>query len=138
MVPSRLPVLSAILGAALVAGCGSFASSGPPVPPTAWIGKLEALQLAPDRDIDSIPAFRIDGFRVLDATHVLIHSGTQRSHVVTVSGPCTGLGTAQRLGYTVSGGALTRFDKLIVVGNPLDTACPVESIQTLKTLALPR
>lgn len=136
---SRLPFWFACLGTSvLLSGCGSLFSSGPPAPPTAWITKLEALELATDREVDSIPAFRIDGFRVLDATHVLIHSGPQRSHLVTLSGSCSGLGSAQRLGYTTSGGALTRFDKLIVVGTQLDSQCPVESIQALKRQPLPR
>jgi hypothetical protein len=139
-VVSRLSVVFYCLSApALLTGCGSlFSSSGPPLPPTAWISKLQALELAPERDVDSIPAFRIDGFKVLDATHVLIHSGAQRSHVVTLNATCSGLGTAQRLGYTTSGGALTRADKLIVVGNLADAPCPVESIQALKKLPLPR
>jgi Family of unknown function (DUF6491) len=134
----RLPALSACISASVLTACASFSSSGPPAPPTAWIAKLEALELAPDREVESIPAFRINSFRVLDATHVLIHSGVQRSHVVTVGGTCSGLGSAQRLGYTVSGGALTRLDKLILIGPQGDAPCPIESIQALKSQPLPR
>ena len=131
----RPTVLCTALSAAALVACGSL-SSGPSAPPTAYISKLEALNWAPDREIESIPDFRLDTFKVLDANRVLIHSGVDRSHLVTRGGTCSGLGSARRLGYTTSGGALTRADKLILFGPQGDSPCPVETIHSLRALPL--
>jgi hypothetical protein len=133
----RPTVLCAGLSAAALVACGSL-SSGPPAPPTAWISQLEALNWAPDREVDSIPAFRIDSFKVVDADRVLIHSGVDRSYLVTLGGACSGLGSARRLGYTTADGALTRADKLIVVGPQGASPCAVVAIHSLRRLPLAR
>ena len=118
----------------LLAAC----ASGPTPESTTWIIGLEAMGLAPDANVESIPNFRIDGYKVIDDLHVVLYTGRKQQHVVTLRDNCRGLETAQRLGHTSSGGALTRFDKLIVVEFQSSEPCPIAMIQTLKVLPVPR
>jgi Family of unknown function (DUF6491) len=115
--------------AALLAAC-----AGAPTPESrVWIGTLEAMHFKPDVEVESIPNFRIDGFKVVDAMHVVLHTGARASHVVSLREPCNGLAGAVRLGYTTSAGALTRMDKLIPVDRDRSEApCPIARIHTLR------
>lgn len=67
---SRIAILSC---AALLAAC-----AGAPTPESrVWIGTLEAMHLKPDAEVESIPHFRIDGLRGVDAMHVVLDSGAR-------------------------------------------------------------
>jgi hypothetical protein len=124
-----------LLGFTLLAAC-----AGAPTPESrVWIGTLEAMHLMPDAEVESIPDFRIDGFKVVDAMHVVLHTGARASHVVSLRDPCNGLAGAVRLGYTTSAGALTRFDKLFPVDRDRSEApCLIARIQTLKPAPIER
>jgi hypothetical protein len=115
--------------AAALAGC-----AGAPTPESrVWLGTLEQLHLQPDAEVESIPHFRIDGFKVIDSMHVVIYTGQRQDHVITLRDPCAGLDSAVRLGYTTSAGALTRFDKLFPFDRDRsEQPCLVARIQTLK------
>jgi len=121
--------LASLTCAALLAAC-----AGAPTPDSrVWIGTLEQLHLQPDTEVESIPHFRIDGFKVLDSMHVVLYTGPRLGHVVTLRDPCAGLESAVRLGYSTTAGALTRFDKLIPVDRDRsELPCLVARIQTLK------
>jgi Family of unknown function (DUF6491) len=120
--------------ATLVCAAALAACAGAPTPDSrVWIGTLEQLHLKPDVEVESIPHFRIDGFKVLDSMHVVLYTGPRLGHVVTLRDPCAGLEFAVRLGYTTSAGSLTRFDKLFPVDRDRsEQPCLVARIQTLK------
>jgi len=106
---------------------------------TAWVLALEANHLATDGEVPSIPHFRIDGFKVLDATHLILYTGVRSSHLVTLRDDCIGLAGAARLGYSTSGGSLTRSDKIIpIAGDRSEPPCLVARIEALKAAAVPR
>jgi Family of unknown function (DUF6491) len=119
---------------ALATAAALAACAGAPTPESrVWIGTLEQLHLQPETEVESIPHFRIDGFKVLDSMHVVLYTGARLAHVVTLRDPCAGLETAVRLGYTTSAGSLTRFDKLFPVDRDRsEQPCLVARIQSLK------
>ena len=125
-----LPRVALCVAAALASACGSAPSSDS----YAFRQHLETLGYRAGAPVESIPHFRIDGFSVVDDTRLIVQSGVARSYLVTLSPPCTGLATAQRLGYTTSAGALTRFDKLILVGVDNNPRCSLDSIVALERI----
>ena len=118
------------VAAVLASACGSAPSSDS----YAFRQHLETLGYRAGAPVESIPHFRIDGFSVVDDTRLIVQSGAARSYLVTLSPPCTGLATVQRLGYTTSAGALTRFDKLILVGVDNNPRCSLDSIVALERI----
>ena len=118
------------VAAVLASACGSAPSSDS----YAFRQHLETLGYRAGAPVESIPHFRIDGFSVVDDTRVILHSGPARSYLVAVSSSCIGLATAQRLGYTASAGALTRFDKLILIGADNNPRCSLDSIVALERI----
>ena len=111
----------------------SACASADPTP--SWSERLRAEGWTPGAPVMSIPDFRIDGFKALDDTHVLIYSGVNRRHLVTFGAPCLGLLYTQRLAYRVPGGSLGRFDRLTVLGQGIPIDCTIDSIQTLEKRA---
>jgi Family of unknown function (DUF6491) len=125
----RLAFLLAALAGALSAACGTT----PSAESSAWIATLEAWHLEPAAEVASIPNFRVDSFKVVDALRVVVGVGAPATHVITLREPCSGIGTAQRLGYTTATGALVRGDKLFPVDREKGPgACVVERMQALK------
>ena len=122
--------IAALLAAAALAACASA-----PEDPNAWSAKLRESGWKPGASVDSIPQFRIDGFAVLDTRHVMLHTGVNRRHLITLRDTCSGLQFANRIGYSVSGGALTRFDKLVMVGPTAEMPCLIDSLQALEKIS---
>jgi hypothetical protein len=123
------------MAGALLAGC----AAPTPSESIAWRDRLEQLGYKPGATVDSIPQFRIDGFNVLDPTHLVLYTGHDRRHLVTMGTPCPGLTFAERIGYSTSGGSLTRFDKLYVVDRQrIELPCVIASLQALDKLPPPR
>ena len=120
-----MPLLLA--ACALAAACAS-------TPEDDWSAQLRAKGLAPGESVNSIPDFRIDGFNVLDAQHLVLYTGVQRRHLVTFSSPCPDLRFAQRLAYRAPGGSLGRLDTLTVVGQGPTVPCVIDAIQVLKPI----
>jgi hypothetical protein len=123
----RLAILCA------VAGLSACATNGPATSP--WTEQLRADGWKPGATVMSIPDFRIDGFKPLDDSHVVIYSGVNRRFLVTFNAPCSGLSFAQRLAYRTPGGSLGRHDRLTVVGQGLPVDCVIDSIQPLEKIA---
>jgi hypothetical protein len=112
---------------ALAAACAS-------TPEDDWAAQLRAKGLAPGETVNSIPDFRIDGFNVLDAQHLILYTGVQRRHLVTFGSPCSGLRFAQRLAYHAPAGSLGRLDTLTVVGQGPTVPCVIDAIQVLRPI----
>jgi hypothetical protein len=117
-----------LAGVMAVAGCAGVLPAGG----GAWTDTLLALGFKPGEKVESIPRFRIDGFIVIDAQHVVLHTGADRSHVVTLKDECPALSDGDRIGYTTSAGDLTSFDKLFAIGRPQALPCRIESLQRLE------
>jgi Family of unknown function (DUF6491) len=125
----RPAFLPAALAAALSAACGTT----PTAESRAWITILEARHLELAAEVTSIPNFRVDSFKVVDALRVVVGVGSPTTHMVTLREPCDGIEAAQRLGFTTATGALVRGDKLFPVGLQRGpAACVVERMHALK------
>ena len=120
--------LLAAVAAFGLASCGT----GPNAESKAWIDALDAAGYVPGEMLDAVPAFRIDAFKVLDPLRVLVHVGAERLVVVSLRGDCANLGSAERLGYTTTGGALTSSDKLIMVAVQHQNACAIDWLRSTK------
>ena len=123
----------ALLAAVAAFGLASCATD-PNVESKAWIASLEAAGYVPAEALNAVPAFRIDAFKVLDPFRVLVHVGADRLVVVGLRSDCANLGSAERLGYTTTGGALTPTDKLIMIAPPNQNACAIDWLRTTKRL----
>ena len=124
---ARFAFLGLAVAAVLAGGCAS-------APQDDWAVQLRAKGLAPGETVSSIPDFRIDGFDVLDAQHLILYTGHQRRHLVTFGTSCPGLRFAERLAYRPTAGSLGRLDTLTVVGQGPTVPCVIDSIQVLKPI----
>jgi hypothetical protein len=120
--------------ALLVAAC----ASAPAPDSKVWLDALQALGFKPGATVESIPHFRIDGFNVIDSLHIVLYTGASRSHIVTMREACPALTFADRIGYTTSAGALTRFDKLLAIGQQRESPCQIESMRILERIQVSR
>jgi len=124
----RHPLALALVAAASLGAC---AGTGPAA--NEWADQLRADGWKPGATVPSIPDFRIDGFKALDASHLVIYGGVDRRHLITFGSPCSGLLFAQRLGYSVPSGSLGRLDRLMVFGHQgIHVECVIDSIQSLE------
>jgi hypothetical protein len=116
--------------AAALCGCAA-----PDVNAPGWAQSLRADGWLTGAAVAKIPDFRLDGFKVLDNSHLVIYSGADRRHLVSFGTPCPGLLFAQRLGYNAIDGSLGRLDHLIVFSQGGPVACVIDSIQLLEKRA---
>jgi hypothetical protein len=124
--PKR-PMLATVL-VFLLTAC----ATGPNEESGAWIVSLAGAGYVPGEPLDAVPAFRIDSFKALDPLRVLVRVGPDRAIVVGLRGDCANLGSAGRLGYTTTGGALTRADKLIMITPQQQNACAIDWLRSTK------
>jgi hypothetical protein len=117
----------------LAAALGACASADRPA--ALWSEQLRADGWQPGAAVATVLNFRIDGFRVLDNSHLVIYSGFGRRHLVSFGTPCPGLLFAERLGYHAIDGSLGRLDHLIVFGQGTHIECVIDSMQPLEKLA---
>jgi hypothetical protein len=133
--PIRALLWAGVLAGSLAIGC----AAPTPTESIAWRDRLEQLGYKPGAAVDSIPQFRIDGFKVLDPLRLVLYTGSDRGHLVTMGTPCPGLAFAERIGYSTSGGSLTRFDKLYVLDRQrIELPCVIASLQSLDKVPPPR
>ncbi len=87
---------------------------------------------APVFDISS---FRVNGFNVLDDTHVVLDTGPGSRYLLSLRVRCTSLPYATRIGFTSTpSNRLTKLDSLIVADRPGVQSCPIDEIQKLDKL----
>ena len=85
--------------------------------------------------VDDISSFRINGFNVIDDTHVVLDTGPSSRYLVSLRTRCTMLPFATRIGFTSTpSNRLTRLDSLIVADRPGVQRCPINQIQKLDKL----
>jgi len=120
--------LAAVIAALVLAAC---AASSDPAP--TWERKLQTEGWKVGAEVGSVANFSFDGFEVLDATHLVIHSSVTRRVLVTAGPGCSELATARRIGYEGSGLSLGRLDRLLVMAPPgMPAHCLVQSLHLLE------
>jgi len=71
------------------------------------------------------------------APHITLDSGVGRNFLIAFTNPCYNLKANNRIGYSTTGGSLTRLDKIISVDNGMPQACLVGDIYRLEKIAKP-
>lgn len=99
--------------------------------------RLAQLGLRQGEAVDSILGFNINGWQYLDSHHITLDSGVGRNFLIVFTNPCYNLKANNRIGYSTTGGSLTRLDKIISVDNGMPQACLVGDIYRLEKIAKP-
>ena len=114
----------------LTAGCAS-------APPVA-VDLDQALKLRGFKQgevVDRIQKFRIDDWRYIDATHVIVGAGPSTSYLLTLMGRCNGLTSTEDLGFSTTAGDLTTMDKIVIQSSTAPTeSCPINEIRKLEAV----
>ncbi|WP_313517325.1 DUF6491 family protein [Pseudomonas sp.] len=97
--------------------------------------RLAQLGLRQGEAVDSILGFNIDGWQYLDSHHITLDSGAGRNFLIVFTTPCYNLNANNRIGYSTTGGSLTRLDKIISTDNGMPQACLIADIYRLKKLS---
>ncbi len=101
--------------------------------------KLGKLGYAQGDVIERIEHYRVEGWNYLDDRHIVLYGGPSRRFLITTLAHCPDLSSAENIGFTSTGGHLTKFDKLMVRGaGGIVQNCPISEIRALrKTAAQP-
>ncbi|MCQ4272654.1 MULTISPECIES: DUF6491 family protein [Pseudomonas] len=83
---------------------------------------------------DSILAFNVSGWQHLDSRHITLESGIGRNFLIVFSNPCYNLESGNRIGYSTTGGSLTRLDRIVAVDNGMPQSCLIGDIYRLEKL----
>lgn len=114
----------------LAAGCAS-------TPPEA-VDVNQALKVRGFKQgepVERIQKFRIDDWRYVDATHVIVGAGPSSSYLLTLMGRCNGLMSTEDLGFSTTAGDLTTLDKLVIQSSTApQESCPIKEIRKLEAL----
>ncbi len=125
-IPRAQATVAAAVAAGL-AGCAGIGLSPAPAPVD-----LSNLELVAGPAVETIPDFRIDGFKVIGPRHVLLSVGASRRYLIGFSEDCPGLASAPRLGYTTTAGAVRRRDTLVPVDQTLGAPCQIDSMRPVQ------
>ncbi|MGY4532121.1 hypothetical protein ACVW0Y_001245 [Pseudomonas sp. TE3786] len=99
--------------------------------------RLALLGLRQGDAVNSIAGININGWQPLDTRHITLDAGVGRDYLIVFSRPCYNLNANNRIGYSASGGTLTRFDKIVSIDNGMRQSCPIGDIYLLEKLAKP-
>jgi len=97
--------------------------------------RLALLGFRQGEAVDSILGFNVSGWQYLDDHHITLESGVGRNFLIVFSRPCYNLRANNRIGYSTTGGSLTRLDKIVSVDNGMPQACLIGDIYRLEKLA---
>lgn len=84
-----------------------------------------------------VPSHRINGWNRIDDRNLIIRAGVQDRYLVELAGPCFGLNSAFRVGFTTPGrlSRVDRFEDIVVRSPGLGVErCPIRNIYTLLPL----
>lgn len=123
-------LLSAIALALLVA-CASRPAADKPL---TLDQKLEKAGYKLGGTVDTIQSWNVDGWNRIDDQHVVFNAGPSRDYLVSLMAPCSGLTSAQTIGFTATVDQLTHFDKLVVRDIGFTDQCQIDSLNKLKRL----
>jgi hypothetical protein len=85
--------------------------------------------------VDRIQRFRIDDWRYLDASHVIVGAGPSSNYLLTLMGRCNGLMSTEDLGFSTTAGDLTTLDKIVIQSSTApQESCPIKEIRKLEAL----
>src|SRR3546814_16011193 len=100
--------LLSVAALALLAACASKPTTSKPL---TLDQKLEKSGYELGGEIDKIQSWNVDGWNRIDDQHVAFSAGPSSDYLVTLMAPCRGLVSAQTIGFSVTVGQLTQFDK---------------------------
>ncbi len=86
--------------------------------------------------IDTIPNYRLSGWRYLDSVSIVLHGGVRQQYLVVLSLPCPELRWSETLATTTTINLLTTFDSVLARGpggGPLKR-CPIEALYQLDAI----
>ncbi|MEH6558384.1 MAG: DUF6491 family protein [Oceanicoccus sp.] len=116
-------MITRILTLSLTAMLFACASSTPAPTPPAQLAQDRGYELG--EPVDKIMNYRLDRWNYINPQAVIIHSGVNRDHLVTLRDRCHELMSAEVIATTSTGSAMrARFDAIIV---SLDGSRPTNS-----------
>lgn len=99
--------------------------------------KLSDLGYAQGDVVERVQNYRVDGWNYLDDKHIVIYAGPSKRFLITTMINCPDLSSAERIGFTSTTNALTKFDKLIVRGaGGIAQNCAIDEIRQLNKPAV--
>ncbi len=96
--------------------------------------RLALLGFRQGEAVDSILGFNISGWEYLDVRHITLDSGG-RNFMIVFSSPCYNLRANNRIAYSITGGSLTRLDKIVSIDNGMPQTCLIGDIYRLEKIA---
>jgi len=78
--------------------------------------KLVARNFELGESVDRIRKYNINGWSVLDSTHIILNAGASDHYLVNLRRRCDDLNSAIDIAFTSTAGNLTRADRIIVNG----------------------
>jgi hypothetical protein len=116
-----------------IAGCASQ-PDGTGAKPLSLDEKLAEAGYKLGDKVDRIQTWAVNGWQRIDDEHVVFDAGPSRDYLVTVLPPCSGLASAQTIGFTATGSQITTFDKLVVRDIGFTDNCRISALNELKRL----
>lgn len=96
---------------------------------------LTEMEMQRAENISRISNYRINGWRSIDDSSLIITAGLKEYYLVTLLGPCFGLRDAFSIGYTTTAGSLDRFESILVEGpGSRMEFCRINNITRLRNL----
>ena len=84
-----------------------------------------------------LPSYRINGWTRIDDRNLVIRAGVRDRYLVELTGPCLGLNSAFRIGFTTPGrlSRVDRFEDILVRSPGIGVErCPIRNIYSLLPL----
>lgn len=84
-------------------------------------------------EVDSIPNYRVDGWKFVDTRHLILNTPPSGQYLLTLSIPCSDLIGQTDIGFTSTNTRLTKLDSIVVdqPGSSIPKNCPIERIDRL-------
>lgn len=123
--------LLSVIALALLTACASRPTEQKPL---TLDQKLEKSGYKLGGEVDKIQRWSVDGWNQIDDQHVAFSAGPSRDYLVTLMAPCSGLASAQTIGFTSTVDQLTPLDKLVVRDMGFTDQCQINALNKLKRL----
>ncbi|MEZ5500194.1 MAG: DUF6491 family protein [Steroidobacteraceae bacterium] len=117
MKPTLVILAAAVLGAGCASGIARVKSGT----------TYERYQPYLGTPVDQFTAFRVDHWELAGPYQVVLWTGVNDAHLLTVWDSCNELNFAERIGVTSTGSSITKFDSVRVRGQ----RCPIKEIRRI-------
>lgn len=96
---------------------------------------LEDMQLQKTEKIERIRDYRVDSWRYIDNSNLIIKAGLRDNYLVSLRVPCINLNGAFSIGFTSTTGSLDKFEDIIVRDSfGRAERCPIADIVKLEPI----